>query len=37
MLCPHCEIDTRAETRDGKTVQVCRNPQCPLYGKTVEK
>lgn len=35
MLCPHCEIDTRTGTVDGKTVLICRNPQCSFFDKVV--
>lgn len=37
MLCPHCEIDTKAVQREGETVQVCRNPQCPYFDKVIPR
>ena len=37
MVCPHCHIDTRAVTQDGKLVLICRNPQCPQYKKVVKE
>lgn len=37
MLCPKCNIDTRTDMRDGRTVLVCRNPQCPFFDKTVSE
>lgn len=35
MVCPKCNIDTKTDTRDGRTVLVCRNPQCSLFKQIV--
>ena len=36
MLCPLCKTECRVEVKEGKPVQICRDPRCPAFGKPVE-